>query len=129
MFKRIIVPIDGSIRAERAIPVAVRIMHASGGTIILLGVVNTPLEIGSQVVPLSGYVADTMEADIEAATGYLAALAGSEELDGIGVKMKALRGTAAVCITFPFSVYDETYNSKRVPTLLWMKASGSRFAS
>ncbi len=98
MFKRIVVPLDGSIRAERAIPVAVRIARASGGAIILLRVVNTPLETGSQVVPLSGYAANTMEADIEAATTYLTALAGSEELDGVGVKMKALPGTAAQTI-------------------------------
>src|SRR2546426_4794256 len=98
MFKRIVVPLDGSMRAERAIPVAARIVRASGGAIILLRVVTTPLEIGSQVVPLSGYTAVTREADIEAATSYLAKLAGSEELDGVGVKMKALPGTAAQTI-------------------------------
>ncbi len=98
MFKRIVVPLDGSMRAERAIPVAARIVRASGGAIILLRVVTTPLEIGSQVVPLSGYAANTMEADIEAATSYLATLAGSEELDGVGVKMKVLPGTAAQTI-------------------------------
>jgi nucleotide-binding universal stress UspA family protein len=98
MFKRIVVPLDGSMRAERAIPVAARIVRASGGAIILLRVVTTPLEIGSQVIPLSGYTANTMEADIEAATSYLAALAASDELDGVGVKMKALPGAAAQTI-------------------------------
>lgn len=98
MFKRIVVPLDGSIRAEQAIPVAVRIVRASGGALILLRVVNSQLEIGSQGVPLSGYDADTMEAEIEAATSYLTALAGSEELDGVGVKMKALPGAAAQVI-------------------------------
>jgi len=98
MFKRIVVPLDGSMRAERAIPVAARIVRASGGAIILLRVVSTPLEIGSQVVPLSGYTASTLEADIEAAKSYLATLAGSEALDGVGVKMMALAGTAAQAI-------------------------------
>jgi hypothetical protein len=65
---------------------------------ILLWVVTTPLEIGSQVVPLSGYAASTMEAHIEAATSYLVALTRSEELDGIGVKMKVLPGVAAQTI-------------------------------
>jgi hypothetical protein len=46
MFKRMIVPLDGSTRAEGAIPVAARIARASGGTIILLQVVTIPLEIG-----------------------------------------------------------------------------------
>ncbi len=96
MFKRIVVPLDGSTRAERAIPVAARLVRASsGGAIILLRVVTTPLEIGSQVVPLSGFAASTLEADIDAATSYLTALSRSEELDGVGVKMKVLTGVAA----------------------------------
>jgi nucleotide-binding universal stress UspA family protein len=95
MFKRIVVPLDGSNRAERAIPVAARIARASEGAIILLRVVTRPLEIGSQVVPLSGFSSNTLEEDINAATNYLAGIAKSDELDGIGVKMKVLTGAAA----------------------------------
>jgi nucleotide-binding universal stress UspA family protein len=95
MFKRIIVPLDGSNRAERAIPVAARIARASEGTIILLQVVTIPLEIGSQVVPLSGFPSTTLDNDINAATNYLAAIAKCDELDGIGLKMKVLTGAAA----------------------------------
>ena len=95
MFKRIVVPLDGSSRAERAIPVAARIARASEGAIILLRVVTRPLEIGSQVVPLSGFSSSTVEEDINTATGYLAGIAKSDELDGIGVKMKVLTGAAA----------------------------------
>jgi len=94
MFKRIVVPLDGSIRAERAIPVAARIARASEGAIVLLRVVTIPLEIGSQVIPLSGFSSSTVEEDINAATGYLAGIAKSDELDGIGVKMKVLTGAA-----------------------------------
>jgi len=36
MFKRILVPLDGSARAEQAIPVAARIARALGGSVILL---------------------------------------------------------------------------------------------
>ena len=98
MFKRIVVPLDGSMRAERAIPVAARIARASGGSLILLRVVPAPLDIGSQVVSLSSYTTSTLEADIGAAASYLASLAGSEDLDGVGVKMKALPGTVAQTI-------------------------------
>jgi nucleotide-binding universal stress UspA family protein len=98
MFKRMVVPLDGSIRAEGAIPVAARIARASGGTIILLQVVTIPLEIGSQVIPLSGFSSSTMEKDIDAATNYLAAIARSEHLDGVEVKMKVLTGVAAPTI-------------------------------
>lgn len=95
MFRRIIVPLDGSNRAERAIPVAARIARASNGSIILLQVVTVPFEIGSQVVPLSGYSSTTLDNDINNATNYLAAIARRDELDGIGLKMKVLTGSAA----------------------------------
>jgi nucleotide-binding universal stress UspA family protein len=95
MFKRIIVPLDGSKRAEQAIPVAARIARASKGSIIFLQVVTVPLEIGSQVIPLSGISSTTLDNDINAATNYLAAIARRDELDGISLKMKVLTGTAA----------------------------------
>jgi nucleotide-binding universal stress UspA family protein len=95
MFKRIIVPLDESIRAERAIPVAARIARASKGSIILLRVVTVPFEIGSQVVPLSGFPSTTLDNDINIATNYLSAIARRDDLDGISLKMKVLTGAAA----------------------------------
>ena len=44
MFQRILVPLDGSTRAERAIPVAARIARASRGSVILVRVVSTAIE-------------------------------------------------------------------------------------
>lgn len=95
MFNRIIVPLDGSDRAERVIPVAARIARASNGSIILLRVVTIPFEIGSQVVPLSGFSSTTLENDIKTARNYLSAISRRDELDGIGLKMKVLTGSAA----------------------------------
>ncbi len=46
MFQRILVPLDGSARAERALPVAARIARACGASIILLRVATTPLAMG-----------------------------------------------------------------------------------
>ncbi|HEV2579991.1 MAG TPA: universal stress protein, partial [Ktedonobacteraceae bacterium] len=43
MFKKILVPLDGSVRAESALPVAARIARASGGSIMLVQVVTIPL--------------------------------------------------------------------------------------
>ncbi|MFL5665411.1 MAG: universal stress protein [Ktedonobacteraceae bacterium] len=40
MFKRILVPLDGSERAEQALPVAARIARGSGGSVILLQVID-----------------------------------------------------------------------------------------
>ena len=40
MFKRILIPLDGSERAEQALPVAARIARGSGGSVILLQVID-----------------------------------------------------------------------------------------
>lgn len=95
MFKRIIVPLDGSTRAERAIPIAARIARAGEGAIILLRIVTEPFEIGSQVVPLSGISSTSLDNDINIAKNYLAAITRRAELDGIGLKMKVITGSAA----------------------------------
>ncbi len=50
MFKRILVPLDGSRRAERAIPVAARIARATSGTIVFVEVVLPPVEFGTYSV-------------------------------------------------------------------------------
>src|SRR5689334_5410117 len=44
MFQRILVPLDGSSRAEQALPVAARIARASGATIVLLRAIPLPNE-------------------------------------------------------------------------------------
>jgi nucleotide-binding universal stress UspA family protein len=45
MFRRILVPLDGTARAEQALPVAARLARASGGTVVLLRVVNPLSEL------------------------------------------------------------------------------------
>ena len=44
MFQTILVPLDGSQRAERAVLTAARIAHATNGTVVLLQVVSLPVE-------------------------------------------------------------------------------------
>lgn len=46
MFKRILVPLDGSSRAEYALAVAARIARASSGSIHILRVVSPPIDYG-----------------------------------------------------------------------------------
>jgi nucleotide-binding universal stress UspA family protein len=42
MYKRILVPLDGSTRAERSIPVAAHIAHAIDGTVVLVRIATLP---------------------------------------------------------------------------------------
>jgi len=56
MFQHIFVPLDGSARAERALPVAARLARANHATVTLLQVVSPPSEfmkgVGEIVLPV-----------------------------------------------------------------------------
>ena len=85
MFKRIMVPLDGSGRAERALPIAARLARASGGSIFLVRVVSTePASLPSAPKPI--LIQTVGEADRTLAESYLAGVAGSELLTGVSVQ-------------------------------------------
>jgi nucleotide-binding universal stress UspA family protein len=98
MFKRILVPLDGSDRAERAIPVAARVARALGDSVILLRVVTTPVDSGPYIAPPAQYAKENIDTDIAGATSYLQNIAKSDELVGITTEVKALFGAAAPTI-------------------------------
>jgi len=56
MFQRIVVPLDGSARAERAVPVAARLALRTGGQMLLLEVVSTPTDYSGGLVPAAPMV-------------------------------------------------------------------------
>lgn len=93
MFKRILVPLDGSARAEKAIPVAARLARTSEATIILARIVTIPIMYESYGgLPYTGEIIDT---GIENAEEYLKAVAQSEKLAGLQVETNALVGAPA----------------------------------
>jgi len=71
MFQHILVPLDGSFRAEQALPVASRIARSTGGSVLLLQVVSPPIDYsgGLAMVPL--VTEQVIESEIAEATGYL----------------------------------------------------------
>ena len=97
MYKRILVPLDGSKRAERAIQVAARIARAFDGSIILLRVASAPVDTG-KFSSAAGYVEDTIDSDITGAATYLEDIAGSDELAGINTEVKTFTGEVAPTI-------------------------------
>jgi nucleotide-binding universal stress UspA family protein len=98
MFKRILVPLDGSSRAESAIPVAARIARAYGASITLLRIAETPVEYGQYLAPPSSYAKEVIDADIARLKEYLEKVVQAEDLAGIKVEMKALFGAVAPTI-------------------------------
>lgn len=100
MFQRILVPLDGSVRAERAISVAARVARASGGTVVLVQVVSHPGEfLPCQVPPLPSACAQTfLEIEREGATRYLVECARARELVDVKTIPLVLDGSAAESI-------------------------------
>ena len=97
MFKRILVPLDGSARAERALPVAARIARASGGSVTLLRVATTPIEFGPYLGQ-SVLLREVVNADIAHALGYLANVAQVDDLKGIETRIAVFSGLEVATI-------------------------------
>jgi nucleotide-binding universal stress UspA family protein len=74
MFQRILVPLDGSERAEQAVATAAGVVRATRGSLVLLQVLNAPAELLPFVA--SALEPSTLIADESAGMSYLQALAG-----------------------------------------------------
>jgi nucleotide-binding universal stress UspA family protein len=83
MFQRILIPLDGSTRAERVIPVAARLAHASGGSVILVRVVSKSSGLWPSVAQQTTLAQQVLAADLAQAERYLAGVATSPELEGV----------------------------------------------
>src|SRR6266571_2491341 len=98
MYQRMLLPLDGSKRAERAIPVAVRIARASGGSLILLRAVSMQIEFGTYITEPSVLIQEALELDLTRAIDYLARIKASRELAGIEATVEVRSGGVAQTI-------------------------------
>jgi nucleotide-binding universal stress UspA family protein len=98
MFKRILVPLDGSIRAERAIPVAARIARASGGAIILVRAVSTTPELWPSMEMRPELAQAVIDAGLTEAKKYLLAASTAKVVSNVPTETVVLYGPAATSI-------------------------------
>lgn len=99
MFKTILIPLDGSTRAETVLPVAARLAHHTNATLVLVRVVSIADEYWSAMpLPYPSMIQAAVESDLEAATAYLTRLTASNELADIPVKTVALFGSPAAAV-------------------------------
>lgn len=101
MFKKMLVPLDGSKSAERAIPVAACIAHATGGSIVFVHVVLPPVEFGTYTVNRTvSLKPGAFEARFVKVSGYLedVVTAYADDLVGIDVEIEAVSGAASPAI-------------------------------
>jgi nucleotide-binding universal stress UspA family protein len=98
MFKHILVPLDGSRRAEQALPVAARLAQASGGTLVLLRVVSMANQFASYVAMEPIITQREIDIQLEEAKDYLSHLTHSSALQGVYTKTLVFFGQPAVNI-------------------------------
>ncbi len=94
MFTRILVPLDGSARAERALPAAAAIARAGAASLLLLRVVDLRTEIGSYGLMPSPILGSFVHKLHIAAETYIAECSRSEILRGIVVETAVEVGDA-----------------------------------
>lgn len=95
MFKRILVPLDGSARAEQVLPLATRLARAAGGSILLLQVVDTLNRFGVYSAGAGAFLQELLEKDLADAAAYLSGVATSGELGGIETRIAVFSGMPA----------------------------------
>ncbi|GCE30155.1 universal stress protein UspA [Dictyobacter alpinus] len=106
MFERIFVPLDGSVRAERALPIAARIARASHGKIILVCIVNHFI-LSTTASPVSPH--QYMEEEtwsIDDAEAYLQSLVDAPELRDLWTEKAVLFGPIAATLVNAAKTYQ-----------------------
>jgi nucleotide-binding universal stress UspA family protein len=99
MFTRILVPLDGSDRAEQAIPVAARIARAANGTVILVQVTTFPSNFFTEgKYPSQIYSEDLIEEGKALAANYLYNVSKKPELVDLKTETRVEYGDAAQSI-------------------------------
>jgi nucleotide-binding universal stress UspA family protein len=82
MFTRILIPLDGSARAERALPVAARLARSSSGTLLLTSVAH-PMPVLSMPLEISRDLKSYVDDELAAAKEYLTQVSRRADLAGV----------------------------------------------
>ena len=106
MFQHILVPLDGSSRAEQALPVAARIARATGGSVLLVQVTNSPIDYGGGLAPVPLMNDQVIESEMTTATSYLKELAASPLLRGINTSIEVSFGLPAQYLVATSQAYQ-----------------------
>lgn len=98
MFQRILVPLDGSARAERVLPLASRLAQASGGSILLFRALSFPPELISYVAFEPIATEPMVKIERAKAKDYLDHLAQTSLPDSISVETEVVVADVAPAI-------------------------------
>lgn len=106
MFQHILVPLDGSSRAEQALPIAARIAHATGGSLLLMQIVSPPLDYSGGLSSAPMMTGQVIESEMAEAVDYLKAISASPLLAGIETRTEVSFGQPAQHILAAAEAYE-----------------------
>ena len=96
MYKKILVPLDGSVLAEKVLPHAVALAKGSGAEVTLVTVVELSLGVGAAKLEAFPQAAAEQKMAIRAeAMGYLQKVQRNLKDQGVGVTVAVLEGDVA----------------------------------
>jgi nucleotide-binding universal stress UspA family protein len=98
MFQRILVPLDGSPRAELAVPVAARLARASGGVVLLTQIVQALAEFEVGAIAPTTWAPAARPMERKEASAYLRKMAASESLEGVTTETGVYAGPVATML-------------------------------
>jgi len=99
MLKTILVPLDGSLRAEYVLPIAARLARHTGGTLVLVRVVSFATDYWPAIsAPYPSTMQAAVDGEMKEASTYLEKVASSAELAGLEATTTAKYGSAAPAI-------------------------------
>lgn len=94
VFKRILVPLDGSTCAEEALPVAAHIARASQATVVLVRITSPGHRHDAYPQHIATLPEDDSQQNRQKAANYLKHINTSETLAGIGIQTELLLGNS-----------------------------------
>jgi nucleotide-binding universal stress UspA family protein len=107
MFRHILVPLDGSARAEYALPMAARLARNTSGTLLLVRAVCLTSEYWPVIAtPYPSMAQAAVDSELKEAEDYLQDLASSSQLAGLTVKTEVLFGPPASTILSVATAYN-----------------------
>ncbi len=121
MFQRILVPLDGSARAERAVPVAARLARHASGSILLLRVLTHPLDAVASFLQAPEETEQAVETAHAQATSYLEQVARSAALSGLGT-------TLQVADSLPAQMILSAAHLQQVDSIVICRHGGTSFS-
>lgn len=99
MFKTILVPLDGSARAEYALPMAAQLARHTGGMVVLVRVASIATDYWPTITsPVPSMMQSAVDGEMKEAATYLKNVASAAELAGIEITTTARYGVAAPVI-------------------------------